>query len=386
MIFREVKHQTEKTNVYLGSPGLIELPDGALIASFDHFEPDPRRGMLPRLTLIYRSEDGGDTWQELTHMIGATWGTLFLHDGALWHLSVFSEYGDIVLRRSDDGGLNWTFPHDESSGLLFRGGPGREMPNHHFGGVTPVLFHNGRIYKSCELFHCPPGYSEWSPEYFQAAVISAPLDSDLLNAANWTMSRPLPFDADALNACRPGIAGAQSGWLEGNVLEAPDGSIVELMRIHLNESNHAALLQVSESGEELFFDPASGVIDFPGGIAKFTVRYDEKSRLYYTLSNPIRDPAFPMARNVLTLSCSPDLRHWYERKDLLWDDTGLVPELSARLTGFQYADWRISGDDLLYLVRAAYRGAHDYHDSNRILFGRLKNFRLNAAETAKIFG
>ena len=217
-------------------------------------------------------------------------------------------------------------------------------------------------------------------------MISAPLDSDLLNAANWTMSRPLPFDADALNASRPGIAGAQSGWLEGNVLEAPDGSIVELMRIHLNESNHAALLQVSDSGEELFFDPASGVIDFPGGIAKFTARYDEKSRLYYTLSNPIRDPAFPMARNVLTLSCSPDLRHWYEKKDLLWDDTGLVPELSARLTGFQYADWRISGDDLLYLVRAAYRGAHDYHDSNRILFGRLKNFRLNAAETAKIFG
>ena len=31
MIFREVKHQTEKTNVYLGSPGLIELPDGLMI-------------------------------------------------------------------------------------------------------------------------------------------------------------------------------------------------------------------------------------------------------------------------------------------------------------------------------------------------------------------
>ena len=200
------------------------------------------------------------------------------------------------------------------------------------------------------------------------------------------MSRPLPFDADALNACRPGIAEAQSGWLEGNVLETPDGSIVELTRVHLNESNHAALLQVSESGEELLFDPESGVIDFPGGIAKFTVRYDEKSHLHYTLSNPIRDPAFPMARNVLTLSCSPELRHWYEKKDLLWDDSGLVPELYARLTGFQYADWRISWDDLLYLVRAAYRGAHDYHDSNRILFGRVKNFRLNAAEAAKIFG
>ena len=43
--------------------------------------------------------------------------------------------------------------------------------------------------------------------------------------------------------------------------------------------------------------------------------------------------------------------------------------------GFQYVDWQFDGDDLIYLVRTAYDGAHNYHDSNRITFHRLADFR-----------
>jgi hypothetical protein len=56
------------------------------------------------------------------------------------------------------------------------------------------------------------------------------------------------------------------------------------------------------------------------------------------------------------------------------DDTGLTPEDSARLTGFQYVDWQFDGNDIIYLVRTAYRGAIRYHDSNRIIFRVLKNY------------
>jgi len=60
---------------------------------------------------------------------------------------------------------------------------------------------------------------------------------------------------------------------------------------------------------------------------------------------------------------------------LLYDDSGLKEEDSLRLTGFQYADWQFDGEDLIYLVRTAFRGSVRFHDSNRITFHTLKNFR-----------
>jgi hypothetical protein len=75
------------------------------------------------------------------------------------------------------------------------------------------------------------------------------------------------------------------------------------------------------------------------------------------------------------LAVSKDLIHWQSLKTLLYDDTGLEPEQSAYLTGFQYPDWQFDGEDIIYLVRTAYRGAHTFHDSNRITYHVLKDFR-----------
>ena len=80
-------------------------------------------------------------------------------------------------------------------------------------------------------------------------------------------------------------------------------------------------------------------------------------------------------RNVLALCASADLYRWRVVKTLLQDDSGLEPEDSVRLTGYQYVDWQFDGDDLIYVVRTAARGARNFHDSNRILFGRERGFR-----------
>ena len=60
---------------------------------------------------------------------------------------------------------------------------------------------------------------------------------------------------------------------------------------------------------------------------------------------------------------------------LLEDDSGLSPEQSIARIGFQYVDWQFDGDDIIYVVRAAYRGAHNFHDANHIVFARIENFR-----------
>ena len=80
-------------------------------------------------------------------------------------------------------------------------------------------------------------------------------------------------------------------------------------------------------------------------------------------------------RNVASLIVSDDLWNWRIVKTLLRDESGLSPEDSIRLTGFQYTDWQFDGDDIIYAVRTAYRGALNFHDSNRIIYCVLKDFR-----------
>ena len=75
------------------------------------------------------------------------------------------------------------------------------------------------------------------------------------------------------------------------------------------------------------------------------------------------------------MSISKDLRNWRVVKTIVKDDSGLREKDSIRLTGFQYPDWQFDGDDLIILARTSYRGARTFHDSNRITFHRLENFR-----------
>jgi len=134
-------------------------------------------------------------------------------------------------------------------------------------------------------------------------------------------------------------------------------------------------VKVNDDGRTVSFGPRDGFIDFPGGMTKFTVRRDPATELYLTLSNNNTDPKLPSQRNVLSLHSSADLRHWAHRLTLIEDDLPLSHEDSVRLTGFQYVDWQFDGEDIIYLVRTAYDGAHNFHDANRITLDRIRGFR-----------
>ena len=51
------------------------------------------------LTSVYRSEDNGLSWQNVTHVMNAYWSTLFIHRGVLYLFGVTQQYGSIVIRR-----------------------------------------------------------------------------------------------------------------------------------------------------------------------------------------------------------------------------------------------------------------------------------------------
>jgi hypothetical protein len=377
----DLRWQDPATRTYLGSPSLARLPGGALVATHDYFGPGCPRNHEDEehLTSVYRSDDRGRTWRNVTHISGAFWSSLFWHRGALYLLGTSQQYGSLVIRRSDDGGNTWTHPANERAGLLFPGGPRRAPPNYHCAPV-PVLLSGGRLYRACE--DCASG--EWGCG-FQAGVLSAREDADLLDARSWTMSNLLAFDPGWV---RGWGALDNPGWLEGNCVEAPSGEVWNILRVNSDPlADKAAIVQVRDEGRRVSFDPADGFIDFPGGMTKFTIRRDPASGGYLALTNPNTNPALgARQRNVLALCASPDLRQWSIRAVLLADDSGLSEDDSRRLTGFQYADWLFDGPDLLYLARTAYDGAHNFHDSNRITFHILERYAATDSSPLRIPG
>ena len=370
MNFNEIKFQDPKTKTYLGSPSIVRLEDNNLLATHDYFGrgcPKNHEGE-EHLTSVYRSDDDGVTWVNLTHVANAYWSSLFKHDGNVYLIGISQQYGSIVIRRSDDGGYTWTHPADEKSGLLFQSGPFREPPNYHCAPV-PIVQTAGRLYRAFE--DCTP--CVWGVG-FQSLIISVDADADLLDASNWTMSNKLPFDSAWISQEWGRLE--RPGWLEGNIVKAPNGEIWNILRLNsLPLWDKAAIVKVSNNGKNITFDSDTGFIDFPGGMTKFTIRFDPATSLYLTLSNNNPDPNYPSHRTVLSLHASKDLIHWKHKLTLLKDDSALPYEQSIKFTGFQYVDWQLDGENIIYVVRTAYDGAHNFHDANRMTFHRIENYR-----------
>ena len=67
---------------------------------------------------------------------------------------------------------------------------------------------------------------------------------------------------------------------------------------------------------------------------------------------------------------SKELKEWQVVTDIM-DYRGVDDEH----IGFQYVDFEIEGEDILFLCRTAFNGAHNYHDANYQTFHRIKSFR-----------
>ena len=204
-----IDRSPDAARIYFGSPGLAVLPDGSLLASHDWFGPGTENNEVT----VHHSRDGGRSWATVARLRPLFWPSLFVHRGAAYLLGNAGFYGEVVIRRSDDGGRTWTEAGDAASGILR---PGR---NH--GAPVPVVVHAGRIWRGLEAVE---GDENW-PRHFHSMVMSAPEEADLLQSKNWTFTPPLPFD-------RGWIPGERPGWLEGNVVVAPDGSMRNLLRTH----------------------------------------------------------------------------------------------------------------------------------------------------------
>jgi hypothetical protein len=352
-----IHHSPASSGRYIGSPGIARLPDGSYLAKLDEFGPGSRED-LSGLTRVFRSEDRGESWTEVAVLEDLFWASLFVHRDIAYLLGTTKQYGRITIRRSLDGGLTWSAAQDETSGLISPQGEYHTAP-------TPVLEHDGRLYKAIEDASLGRNWGE----RFGAMMISASVEADLLEASNWTRSNVLPREPSWLE-------GKFTAWLEGNPVATPEGEVVNLLRVQHPQGGWIARTHLSESGRKLTFDPKSDFLRFPGGAKKFTIRRDEPSGGYWTLSNPVLPPHQEMdagnVRNAVALMFSRDLQTWEPRCLLLYHP-------DAERHGWQYLDWLIEGEDLIVASRTAWDdglgGARRAHDANFLTFHRFPRFR-----------
>ena len=138
----QVKHQDPTTDINVGTPTLVKLDSGQLLAAHDY----QGKGIYRKLekdrykTSVYRSDDRGLTWELTADLEGSIWGTLFVNRGSVYLIGTSCDYGSIVIRRSDDGGSNWTNEVDKESGLLFRGGKKYNPTNYRHSGQKVTKF------------------------------------------------------------------------------------------------------------------------------------------------------------------------------------------------------------------------------------------------------
>lgn len=371
-----INKSSDFERIYLGSPSIEILPDGTYIASHDYFG---RVDNLDLRTHVFESKDKGETWALIAKIPNQRASYLFYLNDALYAIGWTPGRGftdatkdsqcAVTISKSTDGGHTWTIPNDSKTGRLIGGTKELSV----FCDPAPVLIHNGRVWKEVEKigdfnFNSKP---RWYMTQYNPMCASAPIDSDLLDASNWTFSNSIPWV----------VQDHAHGWAEGNVLCTPEGKMIIQMRVDdaVNDGK-GAQIQLSDDGKVATWDPETGFVEMPGGCKKFVIKYDDQTQKYWSIVNWIHPddvdaPDKERARNTSALVCSDDLKTW-EIRVIIYRHADLA-------IGFQYVDWRFEGDDLVCVCRLAWEGAHNCHDANYFTFFRLENFRdLTRADDA----
>ena len=309
---------------FLCSPSIVRLPSGALLSSCDVFGPATPQN----LTLIFRSDDGGNTWRHVCELMPCFWGRLFYHRGSLYMLATSTEYGDLIIGKSDDEGETWSVPQTIVRGSCNLGRGCHRAP-------CSILYANGKIYTSLE-------FGSWRNGFF-STVISIDETADLMRPENWTIAIPFKIESDE--------PGAEA--IEGNLVQALNGDIINILRYKPNEG---IITRLDATGLNVEYVSR---IQLPFAHTKFEIQQHQNGQ-YYALGNSYPD------RNVLALYTSEDCMKWNWSCDIV-----NCADCDPEITGFQYPSFVFNEEQLLIAVRTAFNGAENYHNSNYLTFHKL---------------
>lgn len=408
--FTVVVSSPSPVDTWCYSPGICRCPDGGLIATMDFGGPGVIRLDGPKSARgddkvgnqgrVYRSEDGGATWQLQTVFP-------FYHARPFYAgktLYVLGHSHDLMAMRSDDDGRTWSAPATLTHDEVWSQAP------------CNVHYANGCMYLVMEK-QLRFDTGSWRSNGFGAVLMRAKTNTDLTRPEAWTYASsfslrdicptqqvPLmgipffPVKDGPEGELAPGRRPWPLGWLESNVVQITDpdhywfdpaGRTFHLLaRAPTSTTNLAALLKVVEhedgsmtthlekspSGVEMLYLP------LPGGQMKFHILQDEVTRLYWLLSTQATDSMTRADRLPADRFNTPNderqrLQLHYSKNCVDWCFAGLVASGATQRQARHYASMTIDGDDLLILSRSGDHHAASAHNGNLITFHRVKNFR-----------
>jgi len=265
-----------------------------------------------------------------------------------------TEYGDLLIGKSLDGGKTFSAPV-----ALLRGSNGKNGNSGVHKNPQNILRHRGRLYNTLE-------WGAWAnKDYCHAAmVMSCDENDDLLDPNSWHFTEPVKF---AHFAPEVGDLPLCTMTIEGTLVLDPDGRLLNIMRF--GKYGNALVYQVDLEDPDAPLT-YSRLMPFPANFSKFMIKFDPISSCYYSVGTMAYDPNNTNTRNYLCLLRSRDLTLW----EVVCDLMDYRREDPAKV-GFQYVDFEIEGEDMIFLCRTAMNGAAGFHDTNYQTFHRIKNFR-----------
>ncbi|MEM7782989.1 MAG: sialidase family protein, partial [Planctomycetota bacterium] len=325
---------TEIPETHVEDPAVTVLKDGTILASMTLGHKDKRDD---RQTTIFASQSGGKTWSKIATIDQLDGASILPIDDQLFVTGTNSKSGAFVISKSVDQGRTWSKLQVLDSKELFC-------------HPQPLMRHSGRYWRSL--------YSRESDRQLHLWILSAADESNLMDPASWQRSKTsVAIDKNILGGNREFL-------IHGNVLPAPDGTIKCIATCGPDFIDRAGVLSVSADGSDVFFSGPENVISMPGGRTKFTIRYDEQSKKYWTVANQQSDPY--AVRNVVVLASSEDLISW-KIESVVWRHFETVNH------GLRCIDWDFDGDDIAVVSGLAWKKPH--RTPNHLNFLRLRRFR-----------
>ena len=364
---RSVVYRSEELGKFVDAPSICVL-DG-VIYNTAHGEFG---------TKVFSSTDGGETWELMSEISSISHATIFAYEGELYLLGLFATTAkdSIAICKSRSitaDKIVWSAPSSIHCDFIEKSG---------HCGATPVLFANGRVYKAFEDSNI---WAVEGSEYGtkKAFVLSCDLNDNIANGSNWTVSNYITITAEWTMEQLGTTSTAHHGTpaLEGNMVQGPDGTIYNILRLNCEPATgYAVCLELSADGTTLSYPEENKVIEFPGGDDLFYIYYDESTGYYFSLVNNNTAAYQPMQRNILSLSCSKDLIHWEILDTILIDREMLNFDVSMAKHGFQYVTWCFDGEDIIFTVREQsgevnFDMNEYYHNCYEITFYRLSNYK-----------
>ena len=241
-----------------------------------------------------------------------------------------TEYGDIIIGKSENFGVDWQSPI-----TLMRGAGNVGHLGCHKAAVN-VLDYEGRLYISVE-------WGCWRQKKFLNGVLSIDSNYNLMVTENWNFTGFTPAGLAANH--NPEIAGA----IEGCMVKGRDGKLYNFARY---SEGKALMVEI----DNYDCPPTNAkVVDFPLGHVKFDIKF--KDGIYYAMGNEAP------GRTKLALYTSENLQDWSFKEYIVAKE-----EADIKLIGFQYPTFIFDQNYIMSAVRTADGGAANFHDSNAITF------------------